>query len=111
MTFLNIAVYGEDTLAAMTARTRVLATVAAAAAVLVAATVSITWLQSRGETRTRAAAVTRPRAGRPPLTFDFGVRDDGEARALATGARLLGQGRSAEAPAIFDRYDSVDAPT
>ena len=101
--------YGEDTLAAMTARTRVLATVAAAAAVVVAATVAITWLQSRGETRTRAAAVTRPRAGRPPLTFEFGVRNDGEARALASGARLLAKGRPAKALAIFDRYHSLDA--
>jgi tetratricopeptide (TPR) repeat protein len=94
----------------MTARTRVLATVAAAAAVVVAATVTVTWLQSRGETRTAAAAAAgKPRAGRPPLTFDFGVRDDDEAQALARGAQLLSKGERAQALAIFERYHSVDA--
>jgi tetratricopeptide (TPR) repeat protein len=93
----------------MTARTRVLATVAAAAVVVVAATVTVTWLQSRGETRTPAAAAGKPRAGRPPLTFDFGVRDDPEARALSNGARLLAKGDAAKALAIFERYHSLDA--
>jgi tetratricopeptide (TPR) repeat protein len=93
----------------MTARTRVLATVAAAAAVVVAATVTVTWLQSRGDTRTPAGAVGKPRVGRPPLTFDFGVRDDVEARALTTGAQLLAKGDPAKALAIFGRYHSLDA--
>lgn len=93
----------------MTARTRVLATVAAAAVVVVAATVTVTWLQSRGETRTPAAAAGKPRSGRPPLTFDFGVRDDPEARALSNGARLLAKGDAAKALAIFERYHSLDA--
>src|SRR5579884_3661699 len=93
----------------MTARTRVLALVAAAAAVVVAAVVGGTWLQARGESTTVPGAVTKPRAGIPPLFLDFGVRDDAQARALARGARLLHDGRRAEAAAVFARYHSVQA--
>jgi tetratricopeptide (TPR) repeat protein len=93
----------------MTARTRVLATVAAAAAVVVTATVTVTWLQSRGDARPVSSAVGKPRAGRPPLTFDFGVRDDAEAQALARGAQLLAKGDVTKALAIFRRYHSLDA--
>ena len=93
----------------MSARARVLATVAAAAALVVAGTVTLTWLQSRGESRSPAGAVTKPRAGRPPLTFDFGVRADAQARALAQGSRLLRAGRAAAAERIFGRYHSVEA--
>jgi tetratricopeptide (TPR) repeat protein len=93
----------------MTARARVLATVSVAAAVAAAGTVTVTWLQTRGETTQPAGAVTKPRAGAPPLTFDFGVRGDAQAKALASGAALLGRGRRSAALAIFSRYDSVDA--
>ena len=93
----------------MTARARVLATVGAAAALVAAATVTVTWLQTRGETTQPAGAVTKPRAGAPPLTFDFGVRRDAEALALDRGERLLRQGKRAAALAIFSRYRSVDA--
>ena len=93
----------------MTGRPRVLAIVAAAAALAVAGTVTVTWLQTRGETTSRPGSVTTPRAGVPPLTLDFGVRRDAEAVALARGAALLGRGERAPALAIFDRYRSVDA--
>lgn len=93
----------------MTARARVLAVVAVAAALAVAGTVTITWLQTRGETTSRAGAVTKPRQGRPPLTFDFGVRSDAEAKALLRGERLLRQGKADAALAVFERYRSVDA--
>jgi predicted Zn-dependent protease len=93
----------------MTARTRVLATVGAAAVLAAGATVTATWLQSRGETTQRAGAVTKPRAGIPPLTFDFGVRRDPEARALDRGERLLRQGKRGAALQLFSRYGSVDA--
>ena len=93
----------------MTARARVLATVGVAAALAAALTVTVTWLQTRGETTQRTGAVTRPRAGVPPLTFDFGVRRDAEARALDRGEQLLRKGRRAAALAVFSRYRSVDA--
>jgi tetratricopeptide (TPR) repeat protein len=93
----------------MTGRTRVLAIVAAAAALAVAGTVTITWLQTRGETTQRPGAVTKPRAGVPPLTLDFGVRSDPEAVALSQGETLLRKGKRQAALAVFERYHSVDA--
>src|SRR5262249_23490416 len=95
----------------MTPRARVLAIVAAAAALAVAGTVGITWLQTRNETTTRPGSVAAPRAGTPPVTFDFGVRDDAEARALLQAPQLLDASRPARsgALAIFDRYHSVEA--
>jgi tetratricopeptide (TPR) repeat protein len=93
----------------MTPRTRVVAIVAAAAALAVAGTVAVTWLQTRGEKTERAGAVGTPRSGVPPLTFDFGVRRDREAVALTRAASLLATGRRPQAEAIFDRYHSVDA--
>jgi tetratricopeptide (TPR) repeat protein len=45
----------------------------------------------------------------PPLFFDFGVRDDGEARDLARGASLLRAGKRAQAAALFARHRSVQA--
>ncbi len=93
----------------MAPRTRVLAIVGAAAALAVAGTVTITWLQARGETTHATGVVTKPRAGRPPLTFDFGVQDDAEVRALAHATTLYRAGKTQAAAAIFDRYRSVDA--
>ena len=93
----------------MTARARVLAVVAVAAALTVAGTVTVAWLQTRGETTRQAGLVTKPRKGKPPLTFDLGVRSDAEARALLRGERLLRQGKAQAALAVFERYRSVDA--
>jgi len=93
----------------MTGRARVLAIVAAAAVLAVAGTVTITWLQTRGETTQRAGAVTKPRSGPPPLTLDFGVRSDPEAAALTRGESLLRKGKRGRALAIFERYGSVEA--
>ena len=87
----------------MTARARVLAIVAAAAALAVAGTVTITWLQTRGETTQAAGAVTKPRPGVPPLTLDFGVRSDAEAKALDRGELLLRKGKRDAALRIFSR--------
>lgn len=89
----------------MSPRTRVFAAVGAAAAVVAGATVGIAWLQARGP----ATNAVHPLAGIPPLRFDFGLRDDAEARALARGAQLLQKGRRAPAAAIFDRYRSLQA--
>ncbi len=84
-----------------------MAVVALAAAVAVAAIVGATLLQSRGHTAN--GAVTKPRAGVPPLILDFGVRTDPEARALSRAAALYRRNRRAEAAAVFARYDSLPA--
>src|SRR5579862_9900933 len=93
----------------MTARTRVLATVAAAACVAVAATVGATLVLSRGQGTTVAGAVTKPRAGKPPLELSFGLRTDPEARALAQALTLYDAKHYVAAEAIFSRYDSLEA--
>jgi tetratricopeptide (TPR) repeat protein len=92
------------------ARSRVLTVVALAAAAAVAGTVGVTLLQTRGEgTTPTTGAVTKPRAGAPPLLLDFGVRADPEARALAHAATLYQQGHRAQAARIFARYHSLEA--
>jgi predicted Zn-dependent protease len=93
----------------MTPRARVLAIVAVAAALAVAGTVTITWLQTRGETTSAPGSVAKPRAGTPPLLFDFGVRDDAEARSLLRAAEILRNGGAKQAASMFDRYHSVEA--
>ena len=93
----------------MSARTRVLAAVALAAAATVAGVVGVTLLQTRGEQTTAPGAVSAPRKGAPPLELDFGVRDDAETRALARAANLYNGGHPAEAAAIFARYRSLEA--
>jgi len=87
-----------------------MAVVALAAAAAVAATVGVTLLQTHGErTTSTTGAVTKPRAGDPPLMFDFGVRTDPEARALARAAALYANGHRIEAATIFARYHSLAA--
>ena len=93
----------------MSARTRVLAIVGAAAALAVAAVVGGTLLQTRGQTTVVPGAVTKPRPGYPPLQLDFGVRSDAEARALARAQRLYEGGKVAQADAVFGRYGSLEA--
>ncbi|MDX6485626.1 MAG: hypothetical protein QOF43_779 [Gaiellaceae bacterium] len=93
----------------MSARARVYAIVATAAALAVTGTVTIAWLQARGESTRQATAVTKPRPGLPPLTFTFGVRSDPEAVALAHAETLLSKHETAAALAVFDRYHSVQA--
>jgi Flp pilus assembly protein TadD len=93
----------------MTPRARVAAIVAAAACVAAGAVVGMTLLQTRGETTTAPGAVTKPRAGIPPLFLDFGVRDDAEVRDLSRAADLLAKKRVAAARTIFARYHSLPA--
>lgn len=95
----------------MSARTRVVAIVATAGAVVIAAIIGVTLWQTHGESKAAAAAgdTSTPRPGIPPLLFDFGVRDDAEAKALARGALLLKQGKRTEAEALFARYHDVQA--
>ena len=87
-------------------RTRVYATVLAAAVLVVGGVVSVTWLQSRGHSTSSAQ---KPLKGVPPLLFDYGLRDDAETRALRDGAALLKAGKRAQAAALFARYHDVQA--
>jgi tetratricopeptide (TPR) repeat protein len=93
----------------MSARTRVLASVGAAAAAVAAAVVGVTLLQTRGESTVSPGAVTKPRPGYPALELDFGVRADAEARALARAQTLYDEGKVATAAPIFARYHSLEA--
>ena len=93
----------------MSPRARVLAIVALAVAVAVAGIVGITLLQTRGGSTTAPGAVAKPRAGRPPLWFEFGARKDREALDLTRAADLLNKGKTAGAEAIFARYRSLQA--
>src|SRR5580765_6746229 len=93
----------------MSPRARVLAIVAVAAAAAVAGTVGITLLQTRGEHTAAPGAVSKPRKGIPPLWFEFGVRQDREARDLTRAAELLKKGNRKPAEAIFARYRSLQA--
>jgi Flp pilus assembly protein TadD len=90
-------------------RARVLATVGLAAAAVVAALVGATLLQTRGESTAPPGAVSKPRAGVPPLELDFGVRADPETRALAQAQAAYGKGKLAQAAAVFARYHSLEA--
>jgi tetratricopeptide (TPR) repeat protein len=89
----------------MSSRARVFAAVGAVAVAVAGATAGIAWLQARGP----AANAVHPRAGVPPLFFDFGVRNDAEARSLAQGAQLLKAGKRSEAGAVFERFHSLQA--
>lgn len=95
----------------MSARTRVITIAGLACAAAVAAIVGATLLQSQSGsgTTTAAGAVTKPRAGTPPLFLDFGVRDDAEARELAGAAVFYRNGRRTQAGRIFARYHSLAA--
>lgn len=93
----------------MTPRVRVLTTVAVAACLAAGGVVGVTLLQTHDQSTTAPGAVTKPRAGIPPLFLDFGVRDDREARELSTAATLLNAKRVAAARTIFARYHSVQA--
>lgn len=90
----------------MAPRTRVYATVLAAAVLVVAGVVSITWLQSRGQSTSSAV---KPLPGIPPLLFDYGLRNDAETRDLTQGAALLKAGKRAQAAVLFARYHDVQA--
>jgi tetratricopeptide (TPR) repeat protein len=93
----------------MSAQARVFAFVAVAAAAAAGAVAGGTYLQAHGERTTQPGAVTKPRAGSPPLELDFGVRADAEARALAQAQAAYNKGKAAQAAPVFGRYGSLEA--
>ena len=60
-------------------------------------------------TRSHVAAAPKPRAGRPPLALDLGVRTDPEARVLEQAQQLYKNKQAARAGEIFARYHSLEA--
>jgi tetratricopeptide (TPR) repeat protein len=88
----------------MSSRGRVFALVALAAAAA-SGVVVVGVLATRGH----GPGAPKPRAGRPPLALDFGIRTDPEARALGRAQRLYGKGKAAQAAPIFGRYRSLEA--
>lgn len=87
----------------MTPRARVFSLVALAA-VVASGVVVIGVLATRSTVPT-----VKPRTGAPPLTLDFGVRTDAEARALNRAQMLYNDHHTKSADAIFKRYHSLEA--
>lgn len=87
----------------MTARTRILAIVGAAALVVASVTVAVAVL-SRDDDGGRDI-----REGNPPLVLDLGVRTDPEATALRRGQRLYSEGDEEAAARVFARFSSPQA--
>jgi tetratricopeptide (TPR) repeat protein len=90
-------------------RARVGLVVAAIAAAAAAIAVAVGAGAGDEPASTSAPQPPALRAGRPPLAYRFGVRDDAETRALLRGARLLQSGRAAAARRAFERFDSLEA--
>ncbi len=88
----------------MSSRGRIFALVALAA-VAASGVVVVGVLATRGD----VPPPPKPRAGRPPLALDLGVRTDPEARALRQAQRLYREGKLAAAAATFGRYRSPEA--
>ena len=94
----------------MSARARtalIVAAIAVAAAAIVVGAAVLT-----AEEEPSAATVAnepRPRQGTPPLSLDFGIREDAEANDLRRAAALYEAGRRQQAASLFGRYDSLEA--
>jgi len=86
---------------------RVVSLTAAVAAAAAALVVGVVALQSDPPDAVAPAAKVRP--GAPPLTLELGVRADREAVALRRAARLLADGKRAEAGRSFARFRSLEA--
>ena len=91
----------------MSARRRILLLVGlvslAAAAVVGVAVVAA------GNDGATSAGEPEPRPGRPPLSFALGFRSDPEARDLRRAATLYEEGDRADAVALFEEHDSLEA--
>ncbi len=95
-------------LAALSPRTRVVAVVAVASALVAGLVVGITAASSDRPAPT-AAGVTTQRAGAPPLSLDLGVRTDAEAADLRRALALYEQDDLQGAGGLFDRHASLEA--
>ena len=94
----------------MSARARTGLIVAAIAVAAAAVVVGAAVLTAEEEhTVATAGSAPTPKKGAPPLSLDFGLREDAEASDLRRAAALYGDGRRQQAAAIFGRYDSLEA--
>ena len=102
---------GPGIVGSVTPRQRTVAIVAAASLAAAGVTVGVTLAQSdRAQLPIAGApAVGKPLAGAPPLVLELGVRDDAEARALRSAARLLQAGKRVDAARQFSLYHSLAA--
>lgn len=91
----------------MSARNRVVFFVALAAASAVGV-VGVAVVSS-GDGSATTAKESKPRPGRPPLSFALGFRADPEARDLARAAAAYGRGDVGAAAALFAKHDSLEA--
>jgi tetratricopeptide (TPR) repeat protein len=90
----------------MTARTRTVALVAAAALAAAGATVGVT-LATRSNPPKPVHLKARP--GFPPLYLDLGVRTDPAAQAIRRGSALYAQGKHVAALQVFGRLPDLEA--
>jgi tetratricopeptide (TPR) repeat protein len=88
----------------VSASARVHAVVTAAAIAAAGVAVGVTLA-----TRSAPPPALEAQPGVPPLSLDFGLRNDAEAQALARAATLYDRGQRGRAAAVFDRYSSVEA--
>lgn len=93
----------------MSARARVIVLTAVCATLAAGGAVAVGALQGDRTTDGGGSDRPVPRAGRPPLALDLGVRDDAEAQDLRRAAALYARGSQSAAAAIFDRYGSTEA--
>lgn len=93
----------------MSPRARVVALTAVAALAAAALAVGAATLPDSPRGTAPVPPAAKPRAGEPPLALDLGLRDDAEARELRRAAGLFDRGRSAQAAAIFEQLDSLEA--
>ena len=87
----------------MTPRARVFFLVALAA-VVASGVVVIGVLATRSNVPT-----VKPRPGAPPLVFDFGLRNDAEARELERAEEFYNDKHKEEAAPVFARYHTLEA--
>ena len=91
----------------MSARNRVVFFVALAAASAVGVVGFA--VVSSGDGSATTAKESKPRPGRPPLSFALGFRADPEARDLARATAAYGRGDVGAAAALFAKHYSLEA--
>lgn len=93
----------------MSPRARVVALTAAAALAAAALAVGFATIPDSPRGKAAVAPAPKPRAGAPPLALDLGLRDDAEARQLRRAAGLFDRGHRAQAAAVFEQLESLEA--
>lgn len=102
---------GPGIVGGVTPRQRTAVIVVATSLAAAGVTVGVTLAQSDSARTPIAGApvVGKPLEGALPLVLDLGLRDDAEARALRSAARLVQAGKRVEAARQISLYHSLDA--